>query len=88
MTEQEQFDIINQPDFLDDLKTRVNDIRVGMEDLEASASEINTMVSGIPVVVAFVSQNESRVQVGQKDSGDAPIYDWTFPANWLVIGKV
>jgi len=85
VTQQEQFDVINQPDFLDELKSKVNDIRTGMEALEASAPEIDTMVGGVPVVVSFVSENESRIQVGQTDTGGTPIYDWTFPANWLAI---
>lgn len=83
MSEQEQFDVINRPDYFNNLKQRINKISKGMSDLEATAPEITTAVNGVPVVVSFISANEGRVRVGQKDSGQEPIYDWTFPINWL-----
>lgn len=83
MTQEEQFSVINQPDYFNNLKQRINKISKGMRDLEASAPEITTAVNDVPVIVSFISANEGRVRVGQKDGNTEPIYDWTFPINWL-----
>jgi hypothetical protein len=83
LTQEEQFGVINQPDYFSELKEKINTINKGMRDLEATAPEIMTAVNEVPVVVSFISANEGRVRVGQKDGGAEPIYDWTFPVNWL-----
>jgi hypothetical protein len=81
MDDQAQFDIINQPNYFDRLKDKVNAIRAAMEELEASASEIRTRVEGVPVIVSFTSETEGRLRVGI--TSDGHLYDWTFPIRWL-----
>lgn len=89
MTDEEQFAIINQPDYFNKLKKKVNDIRMAMHNLQASAPEITTLVDGAIIVVSFMPSGvEGRLRVGRSEtpteSGDARyLYDWVFPIKWL-----
>lgn len=84
LDDQAQFDAINQPDYFNKLKAKVNAIRSAMVTNEAEAPEIRTRVEGVPVVVMFVSPNEGRLIVGSTANDDKPyLYDWTFPVKWL-----
>jgi len=84
MTSEEQFAAINQPDYFNKLKAKVNGIRQAMSDLGATAPEITTTVDDVMVVVSFnQGGNEGRLRVGMNETEDANLYDWTFPIRWL-----
>lgn len=80
--ETEQFAAINQPDYFNVLKAKVNAIKDALTSVEGRASEIETVIDGVPLTVSFVSQNEGRLKLGVKQDG-TPLYDWTFPIRWL-----
>lgn len=84
---QTQFDAINQPEYFNLLKQKVNAIRTALISLDASAEEIRTRVNGVLVVVSFISETEGRLRVGyvqQAEPGAAgELYDWRFPIRWL-----
>jgi hypothetical protein len=83
MTDEEQFAAINQPEYFNKLKARINGIKNAMASNEASADAVKTRVDGVPIVVEFVSENEGRLRVGLTNGGREPLYDWTFPIRWL-----
>jgi len=79
---EQQFEIINQPDYFNDLKAKINAIRSALASEEGMAPEITTRVNDVVVVVSFTGTNEGRVRLGLDFDGN-PIYDWTFPIRWL-----
>lgn len=87
ITEQEQFDIINQPEYFNKLKAKINRIKTAMNDLEAGAAEVRTKVDNVPIIISFISETEGRIRVGiatpVENSDREYLYDWIFPIRWL-----
>jgi hypothetical protein len=88
MTDEEQFAAINQPDYFNKLKDKVNAIKSAMYGVQASAPEITTVVDGVVVVVSFMPNGvEGRLRVGRTETQTTPeisyLYDWVFPIKWL-----
>ena len=83
MTEQEQYDVINTPEWFNAMRSKAQEILGAMNTTSFSVRDGWLVSEVLEIETAFQPQGKDvKLHAGVKDNGD-PLFEWVFPGGWI-----